>query len=1019
MKRQLMLLFLVAISLTVFAQEKPYFQQDVAYKIDVTLNDSKHEVYGDIEITYKNNSPDVLDKIYMHLWPNAYQNGTALAKQFLRNKETDMYYAEADKLGEITNLDFKVDGTKVTWAYDEKHKDIAVLTLAKALQPGGTVTISTPFLVDIPASFSRLGHVGESYQMTQWYPKPAVYDRFGWHPMPYLNMGEFFSEFGSFDVKITLPSNYVVGATGVLQNKEEIEFLEKKVKWTNEVIEAEEFGESTKNDSFPGSTDQLKTIQYKAENVHDFAWFADKRFYVQKSQVTLKSGAKVDTWTMYTDYEADIWAKAIDYVDRSILYYSDRVGEYPYPHATAVQSALSAGGGMEYPMITVIGPSGTGKSLDNVITHEVGHNWFYGILGSNERDYPWMDEGMNSYYESDYMAKYYGKGGLDIGIPDQALGILDAKGLDLEQTAYVWQARQMNQQPMNTTSDELTMINYQLSAYSIPSMMFKYLEMYLGTKEFDRIAQKYYDDWKFKHPYPADVKAHFEKESGKDLSWFFDEFFNTRKTIDYALGSVNIDGNTAKVTVSNRGDITAPVVISVVKDTTISTYWFDGFEGKTTLEVPAIEGATYAIDNDGDMLEINRRNNFQKTPVKAKFLVGLENPKKKTLYFAPTLGYNAYDGFMLGLGFYNRVFPAKNFEFAFTPMYGFNSGTVAGLGDFKYHINSENGIFRTTTLGVNVRSFNEFENTESDYFRRYAIINPSVRFELRRQDISPTKQFITLGYKNINDEIANFNPADFTFTNKENRQRNIIEAKYELKRSTAFNKSSIELSVLGESYERAQASFQSSYIRTTLEATHSIFYAKNKRKSFDIRLFAGGFPFYNRGRAGGSFPLTLTSQGYNDWFYDDFYFGRSENSGFLSKQINLGNGGFKVPIYESPTDVPDGLLVNDPDNDYGETNSFVMTMNLKADLPMNLPLNIPIKPYLDFGVFDHKISGELEFVYNGGIALDLFDGILGVYFPLFGTEALMSQQPNFGSRISFNLDLNRLNGFEALRNISM
>jgi hypothetical protein len=111
--------------------------------------------------------------------------------------------------------------------------------------------------------------------------------------------------------------------------------------------------------------------------------------------------------------------------------------------------------------------------------------------------------------------------------------------------------------------------------------------------------------------------------------------------------------------------------------------------------------------------------------------------------------------------------------------------------------------------------------------------------------------------------------------------------------------------------------------------------------------------------------------------------------------------------------------VNDPDNDYGETNSFVMTMNLKADLPMNLPLNIPIKPYLDFGVFDHKISGELEFVYNGGIALDLFDGILGVYFPLFGTEALMSQQPNFGSRISFNLDLNRLNGFEALRNISM
>lgn len=1009
MKRQLTLLFLLGICVCAFAQEKAYFQQDVAYKIDVTLNDSKHEVYGDIEITYKNNSPDALDKIYMHLWPNAYQNGTALANQFLRTKETKMYYAEEEKLGKITNLDFKVDGAKVTWAYDEKHKDIALLTLAKPLQPGGTITISTPFLVDIPASFSRLGHVGESYQMTQWYPKPAVYDRFGWHPMPYLNMGEFFSEFGSFDVKITLPSNYVVGATGVLQNKEEMKFLEEKVKQTNEIIENEEFNESTKNDEFPASTDKLKTIQYKAENVHDFAWFADKRFYVQKSQVTLKSGAKVDTWTMFTDYEADIWTEAIDYVDRSVLYYSERVGEYPYPHATAVQSALSAGGGMEYPMITVIGPSGTGKSLDNVITHEVGHNWFYGILGSNERDYPWMDEGMNSYYESDYMEKYYGKGGIDIGIPDKAMALLDAKDLDLEQTAYVWQARQMNNQPMNTTSDELTMINYQLSAYSIPSMMFKYLEMYLGTEEFDKIAQKYYDDWKFKHPYPADVEAHFEKESGKDLSWFFDDFFNTRKSIDYALGSVNVDGNTAKMTVSNRGDIASPVAISVVvNDSTVSTHWFDGFEGKTTLEVPAVEGATYSIDNDGNMLEINRRNNFQKTSPKVKFLAGLENPKKKTLYFTPTLGFNAYDGFMLGLGFYNRVFPPRDFEFAFTPMYGFNSGTITGIGSFKYHINSENGIFRTTTLGVNARSFNKQENIQDNYFERYITIRPHVKFELKRQDISQTRQFITLQYNHIQDEFDLRNDIG-SFEGKDTLFRNIYEARYELKRNTAFNKSNIKFSILGENYtknEGTTAETPVTYIRTTIEATHSIKYKKNERKSFDIRLFAGGFLAHDDTDAG-EYPLTLTSQGANDWYYDDFYFGRKRVTGPLARQVNLGNGGFKVPLVQES---------------FGTSNNFMLAMNFKADLPMKIPLNLPIKPYLDIAVVDltePSSSNQVEFYYNAGVALDFLDGMLGIYFPLVGTELLMNQQPNFGSRISFNLDLNRLNGFEALRNISM
>lgn len=1006
MKKQLILLAMLVISIVSFAQEKPYFQQDVAYKMEVTLNDQTHEVYGDIEISYKNNSPDALDKIYMHLWPNAYQDGTALANQFLRNKETDMHYAEIDKLGGINDLDFKINGSKVTWTYDLNHKDIAILELANPLQSGESLTISTPFVVDIPASFSRLGHVKESYQMTQWYPKPAVYDRFGWHPMPYLNMGEFFSEFGSFDVKITLPKNYVVGATGVLQNKKEIAFLMEKVKMTNEVIENEEFAKSTKNDSFPPSSSELKTIQYKAENVHDFAWFADKRFYVQKSQVTLASGAKVDTWAMFTNYQADIWTKGVEYVDRSVLYYSERVGEYPYPHATAVQSALSAGGGMEYPMITVIGPSGDGKSLDNVITHEVGHNWFYGILGSNERDYPWMDEGMNSYYESDYMAKYYGSSGMDIGIPPVAMKLLDAEDLDIEKLAYLWQARQLNNQPMNTTSDELTMINYQMSAYSIPSMMFKYLEMYLGTKEYDRVAQKYYTDWKFHHPYPSDVKAHFEKETGKDLSWFFEEFFNTRKSIDYALGKVVVGKSSTNVTIKNRGEINAPFVISVTKDSTVTNHWFDGFSGTESFDIPAIEGATYSIDANGDMLEIDRKNNFQKRPAKLKFLAGLENPKKKTLYVTPTLGYNAYDGFMLGLGFYNRVFPARDFEFMFTPMFGFNSKTVVGLGSFKYRLYSDKGIFRETTLSTNVRSFNRLENTDDDYFERYTTITPSVRFELRRSDISQTKQFITLKYRHILKEKALLDGINGDFRGKKINDRNIFEGSYELKQNTAFNKTDIEFSILGEGYEKGNGT-NVTYIRATLDANYSFKYRKNKKKSFDVRLYAGKFLAHDDADFG-TFPMALNSNGFTDNYYDNFYFGREEQSGLLSKQVSLDQGGFKLPIPKTQS--------------FGVTNDLIVTMNIKADLPLRLPLNLPIKPYIDLGYVKStapSATNPTEFFYNAGVALDLFDGILGVYFPLIGTEALMNQQPNFGSRISFNLNLNKLNGLEALRNISL
>ncbi len=385
---------------------KPYFQQEVNYKISVTLNDTAHLLTGHIAIEYVNHSPDTLGEIWMHLWGNAFKNRqTAFCKQKLRDGSMRFYFAEEKDLGYYKNLDFMVNGQKTTWRFDSKNPDIAVIKLPQPLQPGGRITLATPFLLKIPASFSRLGHVETSYQMTQWYPKPAVYDNRGWHAMPYLDIGEYYAEFGSFDVTITLPENYVVGATGILQTPSEIDFLAKK--------EAESRGKLANgvdkaHDPFPASANTMKTIRYTAEKVHDFAWFADKRFFVLKDTARLASGRTVDCWAMFTASEADLWKKGAFYVRRAVEFYSEKVGEYPWPHATAVHSALSAGGGMEYPMITVIGNSGSPRDLDDVITHEVGHNWFYGILASNERDHPFLDEGINSYYEDRYMKEYYG-----------------------------------------------------------------------------------------------------------------------------------------------------------------------------------------------------------------------------------------------------------------------------------------------------------------------------------------------------------------------------------------------------------------------------------------------------------------------------------------------------------------------------------------------------------------------------------------------------------------------------------
>ena len=396
------LVLLTLLNFNISAQE--YFQQKVNYTIDVKLNDEDHTLTGMEYIDYTNNSPNDLGFIWFHLWPNAYKdNSTALCKQKIEDGSTSLYYASEAERGYIDGLNFKVDGKLVRWEYDTEHIDICKLILNKPIRAGESIRISTPFFVKIPdAKFSRLGHVQQSYMITQWYPKPAVYDKDGWHKMPYLDQGEFYSEFGSFDVSITLPSNYTVGATGDLENKGEIKRLNQLAKVTDTITKFS-------NDlSFPLSDLTTKTLRYTQNNIHDFGWFADKRFHVLKGEVKVPhTNEKVTIWTMFTNNEADLWKNSIEYMHDALYYYSLWNGDYPYKQCTAVDGTISAGGGMEYPNVTVIGESGSAYLLEEVIMHEVGHNWFYGILGNNERDHPWMDEGLNSHNEIRYMRTKY------------------------------------------------------------------------------------------------------------------------------------------------------------------------------------------------------------------------------------------------------------------------------------------------------------------------------------------------------------------------------------------------------------------------------------------------------------------------------------------------------------------------------------------------------------------------------------------------------------------------------------
>ena len=515
MKKTIFALFTNCLLFTANCQLN-YWQQQVNYTIDVSLNDKDHALDGFEKIEYVNNSPDTLRFIWFHLWPNAYKNDkTAFTDQSLENGSTKFYFSKKEDRGYINRLEFRVNDQTASTEDHPQHIDIIKLVLPSPLPPGEKIIITTPFHVKLPFNFSRGGHDGETYQATQWYPKPAVYDRKGWHPIPYLDQGEFYSEFGNFDVRITIPKNYVVAATGDLQNEDEKNWLLTRSSFTwepqKEKIKTKYGQTQTKTHLYPASSSELKTLKYIQNNVHDFAWFADKRFIVNHDTCKLASGKIIDAYTFYTPSQKETWKNSLQTVKDAIRTRSEWVGEYPYNVVTAVEGPEGFGGGMEYPTITLISPQANEKVLDFTIAHEVGHNWFYGILGTNERRHPWMDEGINTFYDNRYSKWKYGNGG-EIQFGSQSFAIKDAERLVFESKEAV-----NKDQPVNTDGDKFTNLNYDLIAYYKTGAWLELVEKKLSKETFDKAMQEYYRQWQFKHPYPEDFKKVLENVSGQNL----------------------------------------------------------------------------------------------------------------------------------------------------------------------------------------------------------------------------------------------------------------------------------------------------------------------------------------------------------------------------------------------------------------------------------------------------------------------------------------------------------------------
>ncbi|HRI21523.1 MAG TPA: M1 family metallopeptidase, partial [Panacibacter sp.] len=512
--------------LNVFGQQS-YWQQQVNYTIDVSLNDEEHTLTGFERMEYINNSPDTLYFIYIHLWPNAYKNDrTAFSEQLLKNDRTDFYFSDEDKRGYINQLAFKVNNTAAILEEDPRHIDIVKLRLPQPLAPQKSVEITSPFHVKLPYNFSRGGHAGQSYQITQWYPKAALYDKDGWHPMPYLDQGEFYNDFGNYKVNISLASNYKVGATGVLQGREENPAIAPKKPVTPVKPKEKKpfFPKKKIEENFViASSRKQQTLHYTAEHVADFAWFADKSFIVKTDTIQLATHT-VKASCYILPENAELYTNSMRFIKRAVRFYSSQMGEYPFPEVNVVScpKELTGPTSMEYPMIVLLCEE-TEEELDATIAHEIGHNWLMAILSTNERDHGWMDEGINTYFERKYRQLYYPEAETKNNRHINFSG-LNGTGVHLLLSNLIALKKD---QPIETASEAFSDANYGAVVYEKTADWMDQLEHTVGTPTMHSIMQKYYTAYAFKHPQPDDFRKLATEVSSRDLSSGFDKLNET------------------------------------------------------------------------------------------------------------------------------------------------------------------------------------------------------------------------------------------------------------------------------------------------------------------------------------------------------------------------------------------------------------------------------------------------------------------------------------------------------------
>ena len=892
----------------------------------VVLQDYKIQI--DQEITYINPSDHVMDTIYLLNWANGYRDKkTPLNKRLIEDYNKSLYFAKIKERGYSTIQTLESKGVGLSFSELKDASDIIQVILPNSLQPSESIKIHVVYELRIPSDkFTKYGRNQLAYNLRFWHLTPAVYDK-KWHLFSNLNMDDYYMQPTDFNIEFAIPLGYTLHSD--LEQEAEIkdDHVLYKLKGENQM-----------------------DIELNIQVNNDFSTY------------------KVEGPTIVTNIKAKDLIENIkeDVLQRQLDFIKEHLGEYPHPKLLINYTT--------YLKRPVYGFNQLPKSLnpfsdifewDIKMFKAISEQYVANTILTNKRDDAWLADGIQIYLMMAYVQKHYpevkaiGNISKKWGIRRYNIAKLEFNG----KYPFVYQflARKQLDQSLATPTDSLSNFNLKLVNKYKAGLGLRYLDAYLNEDIVKSSIQEYYKTNRLKLANTEDFGALLKSKTDKDLSWFFGNYLKTNNKINYTIKKVEKEGDSVQVTIQNKSNFKAPITLYGVNKKDIKfKQWIEPIQNEQTLKVSSKDIDRLSLNYEYLYPEANLRDNWKKLdktllnrPLKFTFLRDIEDPYYNQLFYKPIIDYNFYDGFLLGANMYNQALFKKKWLFSISPVYGFKSNTVTGNFSFAYeHLPQESSVYRYRT-GISA-SRSHYDNDLA-----FNKVTPYFLIDFKRNTLRDVgRKSLLTRYVMVDREM----PAEVEF--EETYKYDIFNIRY------GYSKPEIINDI------RYFADFQ--YHENFSKASIDIRYRKltNINRYLDLRMFFGSFLFNNTESDFFSYSIDRPS----DYLFDLNYLGRSEDSGFLSQQVIITEGGFKS-IFEDPY-----------------ANEWILTSNASIGVWRFIEL------YADAGFLKNR-NEDARFKYDTGVRLNFIHNFLEVYFPLQSSNGFEPEFSDYASRIRFVLTI--------------